>query len=105
MTMPRNGHFDIITGPNRVRINSDFVAKATTLHDLWLDFDHPVRLKRIQWSEDLDDAGREKVEQLLRATQEQFRKGNKHRGWTQNGIRKWLQVAEEYRAAREAKPE
>lgn len=90
---------------NRVRINAYFLAGATTLDAVWLDYGQPVRLKEIQWAEDIDDAGRKKLEQLLRVALAHHRplKGTP-RGRLQ-GIREWIAVAEAYRAAREAKHE
>lgn len=106
MAHPQAGRFDQITGPSRIRINSEFVASTLTLHECWIDYGHPVRLKKLQWAEDIDDAGREKLEQLLRAYVDSGIEGRKATPFaTLKGAREWLAVAEEHRAARDAKPE
>lgn len=87
-------------------MNPEFIAKATNLHDCWIDYGYPIRLKRLQWAEDIDDACREKLEQLLRVYVDGGYLKRKHYPFAnRKGGREWLTVADEYRAAREATPE
>lgn len=89
---------------NRFHIDPQYLAKASSLYEVWLDYGIPTRWMRAAWADDIDDAGRKKLEQLLIADGPTHH-NPRYQPERVSGTIRWKKVAKEYRAKREALPE